>query len=113
MNTQLNHTIARQPIADLARVSARPWQGWMAVAAVLVGAGWGSNQFTPMLLVYRHALGLGAGSLEAMFGVYTLGFDPGSPARRPAFGRSGAQPAGARRGGDVVGSGDAAGGAST
>ena len=55
----------------------------MAVAAVLVGAGWGSNQFTPMLLVYRHALGLGAGSLESMFGVYALGLIPGScsPAR--------------------------------
>jgi Major Facilitator Superfamily len=77
MNTQLNRPIARQPIADLSRVSARPWQGWMAVAAVLAGAGWGSNQFTPMLLVYRHALGLGAGSLEAMFGVYALGLIPG------------------------------------
>ena len=53
------------------------WQCWMAVAAILVGAGWGSNQFTPMLLVYRHALGLGAGSLEAMFGVYALGLIPG------------------------------------
>ena len=54
-----------------------PWQCWMAVAAILVGAGWGSSQFTPMLLVYRHALGLGAGSLEAMFGVYALGLIPG------------------------------------
>jgi hypothetical protein len=53
------------------------WRCWMAVAAILVGAGWGSNQFTPMLLVYRRALGLGAGSLEAMFGVYALGLIPG------------------------------------
>ena len=52
-------------------------QCWMAVAAILVGAGWGSNQFTPMLLVYRHALGLGAGSVEAMFAVYALGLIPG------------------------------------
>ena len=52
-------------------------QCWMAVAAILVGAGWGSNQFTPMLLVYRHALGLGTGSLEAMFAVYALGLIPG------------------------------------
>ena len=30
---------------------------WLVVAAVLLGTGWGSNQFTPMLLVYHHALG--------------------------------------------------------
>jgi hypothetical protein len=54
-----------------------PWQPWMAVAAVLMGAGWGSNQFPPMLLVYHHTLGLGAGSLEAMFAVYALGLIPG------------------------------------
>jgi MFS family permease len=53
------------------------WRCWMAAAAILVGAGWGSNQFTPMLLVYRHALGLGAGSLEAMFGIYAVGLIPG------------------------------------
>lgn len=53
------------------------WQAWMAAAAVLVGAGWGSNRFPPMLLVYRHTLGLDAGSLEAMFGVYALGLIPG------------------------------------
>lgn len=49
----------------------------MAPAAVLVGTGWGSNQITPMLLVYRHALGAGTGTLEAMFGVYALGLIPG------------------------------------
>jgi len=103
MNTQLNYMIAQQRIAELQRISerarpldevragqpnlsqpasavsaaARGRHGWMAVALVLVGAGWGSNQFTPMLLVYRHALGLGAGSMEAMFGVYALGLIPG------------------------------------
>jgi hypothetical protein len=83
--------IAQQRIAELARISeqrrirnevpvepADPSRSdWIAVAAVLVGAGWGSNQFPPMLLVYRHAPGLGAGSLEAMFGVYALGLIPG------------------------------------
>ena len=63
--------------ADGAAAGRGPWPCWMAVAAVLVGAGWGSNQFTPMLLVYRHALGLSAGALEAMFGVYALGLIPG------------------------------------
>ena len=50
---------------------------WLAPAAVLLGAAWGSNQFTPMLLVYRHTLGLSTGTLEAMFGVYALGLIPG------------------------------------
>ena len=50
---------------------------WLPAAAVLVGAGWGSNQFTPMLLVYHQRLGLGTGTLEAMFGVYALGLIPG------------------------------------
>jgi Major Facilitator Superfamily len=104
MNTQLNYMIAQQRIGELQRISARarplsevrarkpnpgqPASGegsaaaggchsWLAVALVLVGAGWGSNQFTPMLLVYRHALGLTAGSLEAMFAVYALGLIPG------------------------------------
>src|SRR5699024_7367758 len=35
--------------------------------------GWGSNQITPMLLVYDRTLGLGKGTLEALFGVYAAG----------------------------------------
>jgi hypothetical protein len=50
---------------------------WVAPAAALLGAGWGSNQFTPMLLVYSDRLGLGTATLEAMFGFYALGLIPG------------------------------------
>lgn len=46
---------------------------WLAPAGVLVGAGWGSNQFTPMLLVYHRALGAGASTLAMLFGIYALG----------------------------------------
>jgi predicted MFS family arabinose efflux permease len=53
-----------------------PW-AWLAIAAVLLGAGWGSNQFTPMLLVYHDTLGLSTTTLEAMFGFYALGLIPG------------------------------------
>ena len=42
-----------------------------------MGTGWGSNQFTPMLLVYSHSLGLSTGTLEALFGAYALGLIPG------------------------------------
>src|ERR687887_1433795 len=50
---------------------------WILIAAVLLGTGWGSNQFSPMLLVYHRELGLGTGTLEAMFGFYALGLIPG------------------------------------
>src|SRR6184192_3195961 len=72
---------ARAP--RLSRLSHPPWLSqlsqlpWLPAAAVLLGTGWGSNQFTPMLLVYRQALGLGTGTLEAMFGFYALGLIPG------------------------------------
>ena len=66
MHPQRSYMIAQPRIAHLPAVpvdsalgegapAARgPRRCWMAVAAVLVGAGWGSHQFTPMLLVYRH-----------------------------------------------------------
>ncbi|MDQ2708713.1 MAG: hypothetical protein M3Z25_14205, partial [Actinomycetota bacterium] len=50
---------------------------WVPIAAVLFGTGWGANQFTSMLLVYRQTLGLGTGTLTAMFGSYALGLVPG------------------------------------
>lgn len=52
-------------------------RAWLPPAAVLLGTGWGANQFAPMLLVYRHHLGLGTGTVEALFGVYALGLIPG------------------------------------
>ena len=42
-------------------------RAWIPVAGVLAGAGWGSNQFTPMLLVYHARLGLSTSTLEALF----------------------------------------------
>jgi MFS family permease len=52
-------------------------RSWIAAAAVLLGTGWGANQFAPMLLVYQHDLGLDTAVVEAMFGVYALGLIPG------------------------------------
>lgn len=60
------------------QAAARPSRtAWLPTAAVLLGTGWGSNQITPMLLVYRRELGLGTGTLEALFGFYALGLIPG------------------------------------
>jgi hypothetical protein len=50
---------------------------WIPVAGLLAGAGWGSNQFTPMLLVYHARLGLSTSTLEALFGAYAAGLIPG------------------------------------
>jgi MFS family permease len=59
----------------MTRLSTR--HAWLPAAAGLLGAAWGSNQFTPMLLVYHRALGLGTGTLEALFGAYAIGLIPG------------------------------------
>ena len=50
---------------------------WLPIAAVLLGTGWGANQFSPLLLVYRGALDLSTGALEGLFGFYALGLIPG------------------------------------
>ncbi|HET6868496.1 MAG TPA: MFS transporter [Solirubrobacteraceae bacterium] len=52
-------------------------RAWIPVAGVLAGAGWGSNQFTPMLLIYHARLGLSTSTLEALFGAYAAGLIPG------------------------------------
>jgi MFS family permease len=58
-------------------VGATARTDWVRAGAALFGAAWGSNQFTPMLLVYHGQLGLSMGTLEALFGVYALGLIPG------------------------------------
>src|SRR5690242_13187698 len=59
----------------MTRLSTR--HAWLPAAAGLLGAAWGSNQFTPMLLVYHRTLGLRTGTLEALFGAYAIGLIPG------------------------------------
>ncbi|MGH9109449.1 MAG: MFS transporter [Acidimicrobiales bacterium] len=49
---------------------------WLPVAIALAGIGWGSNQFTPMLLVYARTLGLSTGTLDGLFGIYAAGLVP-------------------------------------
>ncbi len=55
----------------------RQGKAWIPIAGVLAGAGWGSNQFTPMLLVYHARLDLSTATLEALFGAYAAGLIPG------------------------------------
>ena len=57
-------------------------------------AGWGANQFTPMLLLYRSQLGLSAAIVEAMFGLYAIGLIPGLLVGGSASDRIGRRPGG-------------------
>jgi predicted MFS family arabinose efflux permease len=43
----------------------------------MFAVGWGANQFSPMLLVYRDEIGLTATTRAALFGVYAAGLIPG------------------------------------
>jgi len=54
--------------------TARRWLG-AGLAACMIG--WGTNQFTPLLLLYRARLGLSAPVVEAMFALYAIGLVPG------------------------------------
>jgi MFS family permease len=43
----------------------------------MFSVGWGANQFSSMLVVYRHALGLGAGVIAGLFAIYAVALVPG------------------------------------
>jgi MFS family permease len=55
----------------------------------MFAVGWGANQFSPMLIVYRHELGLGAGAVAGLFAVYALTLIPGLLIGGPASDRFG------------------------
>lgn len=49
---------------------------WRFPALVMFSVGYGANQFVPLLVYYRHALGLTDASATAIFGVYAVGLIP-------------------------------------
>ncbi|TVZ03444.1 MFS transporter [Trebonia kvetii] len=50
---------------------------WIRVALLMFAVGWGANQFSPMLIVYRHELGLGPGEIAGLFAIYAATLIPG------------------------------------
>ena len=62
---------------------------WIRVALAMFAVGWGANQFSPMLIVYRHALGLGPGEIAGLFAVYGVALIPGLLVGGPASDRFG------------------------
>ena len=58
----------------------------------MFAVGWGANQFSPMLIVYRHELSLSAGAVAGLFLVYALTLIPGLLVGGPASDRFGRRP---------------------
>src|SRR5437867_5251587 len=65
---------------------------WMRIAFAMFAVGWGANQFSPMLIVYRHELRLTAGAVAGRFLVYALTLIPGLLVCGPASDRFGRRP---------------------
>jgi MFS family permease len=84
MITTASH--ARQP------VTRRASRAWMRIALVLFAVGWGANQFSPMLIVYRHELNLTAAAVAGLFAVYAAALVPGLLVGGPASDRYGRRP---------------------
>jgi Na+/melibiose symporter-like transporter len=51
--------------------------GPRTVAAAMFACGWGGNQFTPLLLMYRRTGGYSVLSVDAFLGAYVVGLIPG------------------------------------
>jgi MFS family permease len=66
---------------------------WVKIAFGMFAVGWGANQFSPMLIVYRHELRLGAGAVAGLFLVYALTLIPGLLVGGPVSDRFGRRPA--------------------
>jgi MFS family permease len=67
-------------------------RSWPVVAAAMFVCGWGGNQFTPLLLMYRRLGGYSALSVDAFLGAYVLGLVPGLLLAGPASDRRGRRP---------------------
>jgi Major Facilitator Superfamily len=65
---------------------------WVKIAFAMFAVGWGANQFSPMLIVYRHELRLGAGTVAGLFLLYALTLIPGLLVGGPASDRFGRRP---------------------
>ena len=73
-------------------VIRRSPHAWIRIAFAMFAVGWGANQFSPMLIVYRHELRLTAGEMAGLFLVYALTLIPGLLIGGPASDRFGRRP---------------------
>jgi MFS family permease len=70
----LSHTSSRQRVGASRNAAL---SAWLPIALLLLGVGWGANEFVPLLPVYTDALHLSTGTATALFGFYALGLIPG------------------------------------
>ncbi|MFD0473520.1 MFS transporter [Nonomuraea thailandensis] len=82
------HTSQAAPVPA---AGSRP-NAWRGVAAAMFACGWGGNQFTPLLLMYRQQGGYSALSVDAFLGAYVVGLVPGLLLAGPVSDRRGRRP---------------------
>lgn len=80
---------APAPATATAAVRSR---SWAVVAAAMFACGWGGNQFTPLLLMYRRLGGYSELSVDAFLGAYVVGLVPGLLLAGPLSDRRGRRP---------------------
>ena len=64
-------------IATAEHAVQRTSRAWIPIAFAMFAVGWGANQFSPMLIVYRHELGLSAAAVAGLFLIYAVTLVPG------------------------------------
>jgi MFS family permease len=57
-------------------VSISTTRAWLPVGAAMLACGWGGNQFTPLLIMYRDA-GYSVLTVDLLLGAYVVGLIPG------------------------------------
>ncbi|MBD0669886.1 MFS transporter [Streptomyces sp. CBMA156] len=81
----------RQPSAGPVAPSGRG-RPWLLAALAMLCCGWGGNQFTPLLLMYRDLGGYSEVTVDAFLGAYVLGLVPGLLVGGAASDRYGRRP---------------------
>ena len=65
---------------------------WARVGCALFAIGWGGNEFTPLLLMYRDLNGYSDAVVDILLGAYVLGIAPGLLVGGPLSDRFGRRP---------------------